>query len=121
MNLLLLLVIVNDCSSQALGCPLLFLGDLPVFGETHLAYDGGGLPPMATARCSHVLDDRLNGCQDGHRGRAEDPVADRLRCRMASVTDAALILLRSRRCLELVGAPWWCLSIIHGQKGLYTC
>jgi hypothetical protein len=44
MNLLLLLVIVNDCSSQALGCPLLFLGDLPVFGETHLAYDGGGRP-----------------------------------------------------------------------------
>jgi hypothetical protein len=47
MNLLLLLVIANDCSSQALSSPLLFLGDLPVFGETHLAYDGGSLPPLA--------------------------------------------------------------------------
>ena len=47
MNLLLLLITANDFSSQALGSPLLFLGDLPVFGETHLAYDGGSLPPMA--------------------------------------------------------------------------
>ena len=117
MNLQLLLVIAIDCSSQALGCPFLSLGDLPAFGETHLAYDGGSLPPIATAGCGHVLDDRINGCQDGHRERAVDPVADCLRCRIASVTDAALMLLRSTRCLELVGAPWWCLGIIHVLKG----
>lgn len=119
-NLQLLLVIANDCSSQALGPTLLSLGDLAVFGETHLAYDGGGVPAIATAGCGHVLDDRPNGCQDRHRGRAVDPVADCLRCRLASVTDAALMLLRSRRCLELVGAPWWCLGIFRGRKGLYT-
>lgn len=115
-NLQLLLVIANDCSSQALGPTLLSLGDLAVFGETHLAYDGGGVPAIATAGCGHVLDDRTNGCQDGHRGRAVDPVADCLRCRLASVTDAALMLLRSRRCLELVGAPWWCLGIFSWTK-----
>jgi len=92
-------------SSRALGCPLLSLGDLSEFGETHLAYDGGRLPPIATAESGHDLDDRFNGCQEGLGGRAADPVADYLRCRMASVTDAALMLLRSRRCLELVGAP----------------
>lgn len=69
MNLQLLLVIANDCSSQALGCPLASLGDYPLFGETHLAYDGGSLPPTATAGCGHVLDDRANGCQNGHRQR----------------------------------------------------
>ena len=74
MNLQLLLVTANDCSSQALG--LLFLGDLPVFGETHLAYNGGSLPPIATADCGHVLDDRSIGRQEGRRGRAVDPVAE---------------------------------------------
>ena len=53
---------------------------------------------------------------DTDRGRAVDPVADCLRCRLASVTDAALMLLRSRRCLELVGAPWWCLGIFSWTK-----
>lgn len=85
---------------------MLSLGDHSLFGETHLAYDGGNLPPTATAGCGHVLDDWANGCQNGHRhrGRAVDPVADCLRCRLASVTDAALMLLRSRRCASSLSA-----------------
>jgi hypothetical protein len=55
---MLFLVIANDCSSRALECPLVSLGDFPESGQTHLAYNGGRLPPIAVAECGDRLDDR---------------------------------------------------------------